>query len=103
MTVPRGHRHDAKRLLRWRGCQVAAPRGLGARNPAATESFAHIRAAPGLAVTSAAAGVVDSGDRIDPHDDVARAARFGLGFGRVLALLRRCRGGCERYAPALGH
>src|SRR6516162_998301 len=68
--------------------------------------FAHIRAAPGLAVTSAAAGVVDSGDRIDPHDDVARAARFGLGFGRVLALLRRCRGGCrrgERYAPALGH
>src|SRR5262249_26638707 len=68
--------------------------------------FAHIRAAPRLAVTSAAAGVVDSGDRIDPYDNVARAARFGLGFGRVLAFLRRCRGGCrrgERYAPALGH
>ena len=44
MTVPRGHRHDAKTFSRWRGYQVAAPRGLGARNPAATESFSHIYA-----------------------------------------------------------
>ena len=44
MTVPRGHRHDAKTFLRWRGCQVAAPRGLGARDPAATDSFSHIYA-----------------------------------------------------------
>src|SRR5262249_25461735 len=68
--------------------------------------FAHIRAAPRLAVTSAAAGVGDSGDRIDPYDNIAPASRFGLGFGRVLAFPRRCRGGCrrgERYAPALGH
>src|SRR4029077_17967922 len=66
----------------------------------------HVRAAPGLAVTSAAARVVDFGDRMTPHDNVARAARFGLGFGRVLAFVRRCRGGCrrgERDAPALRH
>src|SRR5262245_54119186 len=68
--------------------------------------FAHIRSAPGLAVTSAAAGVVDFGYGIDPHHGIARAARLGLGFARVLAFLRRRRDGCrrcERHAPALGH
>src|SRR5262249_47347255 len=68
--------------------------------------LAHIRTAPGLAVTSAAAGVVDFGCGIDPHHGMARAARFGFGFARVLALLGRCRDGYrrgERHTPALGH
>src|SRR5262249_10403932 len=64
------------------------------------------RSAPGLAVTSAAAGVEDFGYGIDPHHGIARAARFGLGFARVLAFLRRRRDGCwrcKRHTPALGH
>src|SRR5262249_45612138 len=68
--------------------------------------FAHIRSAPGLAVTSAAAGVVDFGYGIDPYDGITWAARLGLGFARVLAFLRRRRDGCRRcgrHAPALGH
>src|SRR5262249_35324843 len=68
--------------------------------------FAHIRSARGPAVTSAAAGVVDFGYGIDPHHGIARAARLGLGFARVLAFLRRRHDGCRRcgrHAPALGH
>src|SRR5262249_21651355 len=108
MTVPRGHRQrrsSIRSLARTSG--RSAPRGLG-RAEAGRERvvLAHIRNAPGLAVTSAAAGVVDFGYGIDPHHGIARAARFGFGFARVLALLGRRRDGYrrgERHTPALGH
>src|SRR5262245_50536946 len=107
MTVPRGHRHDARVFARWRTSGRSAPRGLGcAETGRERVLLAHIRAAPGLAVTSAAAGVVDFGYGIDPHHGIARAARFGFGFARVLALLGRRRDGYrrgERHTPALGH
>src|SRR5262245_66282937 len=107
MTVPRGHRHDARVFARWRTSGRSAPRGLGcAETGRERVLLAHIRSAPGLAVTSAAAGVVDFGYGIDPHHGIVRAARLGLGFARVLAFLRRRRDGCrrcERHAPALGH
>src|SRR5499426_832616 len=110
MTAPQGRRHDAIAFANVRSLARTSARSApwlgGAEAGRDRVLFAHIRTDPCLAVTSAAAGVVDFGDRIHPHDDVARAARFGLRFARVLALLRRRRGGCrrcERHAPTLGH
>src|SRR5258708_5523860 len=75
MTVPRGHRHDALILARWRRTSGrSAPRGLGCAEAGRERVLlAHIRTAPGFAVTSAAAGVVDFGYGIDPHHGIARA------------------------------
>src|SRR5215510_7813044 len=108
MTVPRGHRHDTRNIRSLaRTSGRSAPRGLGCAETGRERLLlAHIRTAAGLAVTSAAAGVVDFGYGIDPHHGIARAARFGFGFARVLALLRRRRDGYrrgERHTPALGH
>src|SRR5262245_63898045 len=107
MTVPRGHRHDARVFARWRTSGRSAPRGLGCAETGRERILlAHIRTAAGLAVTSAAAGVVDFGYGIDPHHGIARAVRFGFGFDRVFALLSRLRHGyrsSQRHPPALGH
>src|SRR5271166_3052066 len=48
--------------------------------------LAHVGAALGRSEILAAAVVIDLGPQVDPDDGITAAARFGLGFGRVLPL-----------------
>src|SRR5271166_817578 len=48
--------------------------------------LAHVGAALGRSEILAAAVVIDPGTQVDPDDGITAAARFGLGFGRVLPL-----------------
>src|SRR4029450_4916328 len=66
-----GRRAAARVFARWRTSGRSAPRGLGcAETGRERVLLAHIRTAPGLAVTSAAAGGVDFGYGIDPHHGI---------------------------------
>jgi DNA-directed RNA polymerase subunit N (RpoN/RPB10) len=98
------HRHYALwQNTRAKKSSGGAPRDLGRAEACCQRILlAHVGAASGLTVIAAPTAVVNMRRRIDPDDGIVRAVRLGLGFGRILALVRRG-GWTDRNAAALGH